>query len=231
MAVRTAGVVLGHSPTCRPDTIPHLSRPLGVSRSKPSRNDRNPIRRSISSSRSSSRRSGTERGERNARSLGERLRGLTFAKVFTSPLGFELPHRRGGADRSRNGRSPRRPDPGTMAAEYKDLATDSARIHLIDHGPRVLGAFSEGAHAYAAKVLQDLGVHLRLGTSVKEIGPGTSCYRTALPSRPGSWSGEGASRRRRWPALPGSRRGTADGSMCSPTSRWLISPASPCSAT
>jgi broad specificity phosphatase PhoE len=28
----------------------------------------------------------TERGERNARSLGQRLRGLTLAKVFTSPL-------------------------------------------------------------------------------------------------------------------------------------------------
>jgi len=28
----------------------------------------------------------TERGERNARRLGERLNGLTFAKVFTSPL-------------------------------------------------------------------------------------------------------------------------------------------------
>ena len=28
----------------------------------------------------------TERGERNARRLQERLRGLTFAKVFTSPL-------------------------------------------------------------------------------------------------------------------------------------------------
>jgi probable phosphoglycerate mutase len=28
----------------------------------------------------------TERGERNARSLGERLRGLTFVRVFTSPL-------------------------------------------------------------------------------------------------------------------------------------------------
>ena len=28
----------------------------------------------------------TERGERNGRRLGERLRGLTFAKVFTSPL-------------------------------------------------------------------------------------------------------------------------------------------------
>jgi broad specificity phosphatase PhoE len=28
----------------------------------------------------------TERGERNARSLGDRLRGMTFAKVLTSPL-------------------------------------------------------------------------------------------------------------------------------------------------
>jgi probable phosphoglycerate mutase len=28
----------------------------------------------------------TERGEQNARSLGERLKGLTFAKVSTSPL-------------------------------------------------------------------------------------------------------------------------------------------------
>lgn len=28
----------------------------------------------------------TERGERNARRLGERLRRVTFAKVFTSPL-------------------------------------------------------------------------------------------------------------------------------------------------
>src|SRR3974390_2331791 len=28
----------------------------------------------------------TERGERNARRLGERLKGMTFAKVFTSPL-------------------------------------------------------------------------------------------------------------------------------------------------
>src|SRR5271155_3097848 len=28
----------------------------------------------------------TQRGERNASQLGERLRGMTFAKVFTSPL-------------------------------------------------------------------------------------------------------------------------------------------------
>lgn len=28
----------------------------------------------------------TERGERNARQLGERLKGVEFAQVFTSPL-------------------------------------------------------------------------------------------------------------------------------------------------
>jgi len=79
----------------------------------------------------------------------------------------------------------------TMAAEYKDLATDSARIHLIDHGPRVLGAFSEGAHTYAAKVLQDLGVHLRLGTSVKEIGPGHVLLSdgTTIKTRVVVWAG------------------------------------------
>jgi NADH dehydrogenase len=80
---------------------------------------------------------------------------------------------------------------GTMAAEYKDLAIDSARIHLIDHGPRVLGAFSEGAHAYAAKVLQDLGVQLHLGISVKEIGPGHVLLSdgTSIKTRVVVWAG------------------------------------------
>src|SRR5262245_40711211 len=79
----------------------------------------------------------------------------------------------------------------TMAGEYKDLATDTARIHLIDHAPRVLGAFSEGAHPYAAKVLQDLGAHLRLGTSVKEIGPGHVLLSdgTTMKTRVVVWAG------------------------------------------
>jgi NADH dehydrogenase len=79
----------------------------------------------------------------------------------------------------------------TMAAEYKDLPTDVARIHLIDHGPRVLGAFSEGAHDYAAKVLQDLGVHLHLGTSVKDIGPGHVLLSdgTTIRTRATVWAG------------------------------------------
>jgi NADH dehydrogenase len=79
----------------------------------------------------------------------------------------------------------------TMAAEYKDLATDTAQIHLIDHGTRVLAAFSERAHDYAAKVLQDLGVQLHLGTSVKEICPGHVLLSdgTTMKTRVVVWAG------------------------------------------
>ena len=38
----------------------------------------------------------TERGERNARSLGERLRGMTFGKVLTSQSGARDSDRRAG---------------------------------------------------------------------------------------------------------------------------------------
>src|SRR5262245_53223962 len=79
----------------------------------------------------------------------------------------------------------------TTASEYKDLPTDTARIHVVDHGPRVLGAFSERAHDYAAKVLQDLGVQLHLGISVKEIGPGHVLLSdgTTMKSRVVVWAG------------------------------------------
>ncbi len=58
-----------------------------------------------------------------------------------------------------------------MTVEYHDLPVDTAQIHLIDHGNLVLNGFSEHAHAYAAKVLEDRGVQLRLGTGVKEVAP------------------------------------------------------------
>ena len=38
----------------------------------------------------------TERGERNARRLGERLKGLSFAKVLTSPVAARDPDLRVG---------------------------------------------------------------------------------------------------------------------------------------
>ena len=58
-----------------------------------------------------------------------------------------------------------------MPHVYDNLATVGARVILVDLGHAVLGAFSEDAHAYAAKQLQRRGVELRLGVSAKEIAP------------------------------------------------------------
>jgi NADH dehydrogenase len=60
----------------------------------------------------------------------------------------------------------------TLAGEFPELAVDAPQIHLVDLGPALLGAFSDDAHAYAAKVLGRKGVRLHLGTAVTEIGPG-----------------------------------------------------------
>jgi NADH:ubiquinone reductase (H+-translocating) len=57
-----------------------------------------------------------------------------------------------------------------MPKRYRDLDVTRANIYLIDHGPVVLGAFSDKAHAYAAERLKALGVELRLKTGVKDVG-------------------------------------------------------------
>src|SRR5262249_1206320 len=61
---------------------------------------------------------------------------------------------------------------GTLKSEYQDLATTSARVTIVDHGPEVLGPFSKRAHEYAAKGLEDDGVRLRMETGGKEVCPG-----------------------------------------------------------
>ena len=79
----------------------------------------------------------------------------------------------------------------TMTAEYPKLEKDTARIYLVDHGKQVLGAFSQEAHAYAAKVLQESGVEIRLGLSVKEIGAGHALLSdgTTIKTRVVVWAG------------------------------------------
>jgi NADH dehydrogenase len=56
-----------------------------------------------------------------------------------------------------------------MPSRYRDLDTSRATIYLVDHGPTVLGAFSDKAQAYAAGKLADLGVTLKLNTGVAEV--------------------------------------------------------------
>jgi NADH:ubiquinone reductase (H+-translocating) len=60
----------------------------------------------------------------------------------------------------------------TMSVEYHHLAVTAAQIHVVDLGHTLLGAFSDKAHDYVAKVLGRKGVRLHLGVAVTEVGPG-----------------------------------------------------------
>jgi NADH:ubiquinone reductase (H+-translocating) len=59
----------------------------------------------------------------------------------------------------------------TMSVEYRDLAVEAAQVHVVDHGHALLGAFSDNAHDYAAKVLGRKGVRLHMGVAVTEVAP------------------------------------------------------------
>ena len=80
---------------------------------------------------------------------------------------------------------------GTMAAEYHDLAVTAAQVHLVDLGHTLLGAFSDRAHDYAAKVLGRKGVRLHLGVAVTEVGLGhvSLADGTTIPTRCVVWGG------------------------------------------
>ena len=67
---------------------------------------------------------------------------------------------------------------GALAEALRDVVPESykslvhpAQVHLVDHGEVLLAPFSDKAHAYAAKKLQDDGVALHLGVGVKEVFP------------------------------------------------------------
>jgi NADH:ubiquinone reductase (H+-translocating) len=80
---------------------------------------------------------------------------------------------------------------GTIAAEYHHLAVSAAQVHVVDLGHSLLGAFSDRAHDYAAKVLGRKGVRLHLGVAVTEIGAGHVALAdgTTIPTRCVVWGG------------------------------------------
>ena len=55
---------------------------------------------------------------------------------------------------------------------FKGLPLDKAQILLVDGGHAVLSAFTPAAQTYAARMLEERGVQVRLGTRVKEVGSG-----------------------------------------------------------
>src|SRR5262249_19665837 len=62
---------------------------------------------------------------------------------------------------------------------------------LIDHGLALLGAFPVKAHDYAARVLQEKGVQLRMGIGVKEVAPDRVLLSdgTSIQTRTTVWAG------------------------------------------
>ena len=55
--------------------------------------------------------------------------------------------------------------------DYHQLATDKARIIIIEMGKEVLAPFKENLREYARKELEERKVELRLGELVAEVGP------------------------------------------------------------
>ena len=55
--------------------------------------------------------------------------------------------------------------------DYHQLATDKARIIVVEMGKEVLAQFKENLRAYARQELEERGVELRLGEAVAEVGP------------------------------------------------------------
>ena len=78
-----------------------------------------------------------------------------------------------------------------MTEEYPDLAVKHAQVYLVDHGHALLAAFSEKAHAYAARTLRRKGVDIRLGISVKEVAPDHVLLSdgTSIQTRTVVWAG------------------------------------------
>ena len=78
-----------------------------------------------------------------------------------------------------------------MTEECPDLAVEHAKVYLVDHGNALLAAFSDKAHAYAARTLRRKGVDIRLGISVKEVAPDRVLLSdgTSIRTRTVIWAG------------------------------------------
>ena len=75
----------------------------------------------------------------------------------------ELRDRRRRPHRRRNGRRTRRGSQRRGSGEIIKSLAQPAQVHLVDHGDVLLAPFSDKAHAYAAKRLEDDGVTLHHG--------------------------------------------------------------------
>jgi NADH dehydrogenase len=88
----------------------------------------------------------------------------------------------------------------TLAADFRRIDPRSAKITLVEAGPRVLAAFQERQSAYAQRALEQLGVEVRLNAAVTDCdGRGVTLGDGRIESSTIIWAaGVAASPAGRW---------------------------------
>jgi NADH dehydrogenase len=95
-----------------------------------------------------------------AASAAEREAWLTFAVVGAGPTGVELAGTL--AEIARH----------TLVRDFRHIDPRKARVLLVEAGPRVLSTFTEGLSEKARAQLARLGVEVRTGVAVTDLGDG-----------------------------------------------------------
>jgi NADH dehydrogenase len=97
----------------------------------------------------------------------------------------------------------------TLAADFRRIDPRSAKIVLVEAGPRVLAAFKEPQSAYAHRALASLGVEVRVNSAVTAVdAAGVWLGAERLDSATVIWAaGVAASPAGRWLGVPTDRAG------------------------
>jgi NADH dehydrogenase len=122
---------------------------------------------------------------------------LTFVIIGAGPTGVELAGTI--AELARD----------TLRSDFRNFDTHSARVVLIEAGPRILSGFSEDLSAYAYQALTRLGVEIKLGHAVSKCGEdGVELGEEFLPAKTILWAaGVAASPAADWLNVPADRAG------------------------
>ena len=103
-----------------------------------------------------------EEAER-ATNEAERAANLTFVIIGGGPTGVELAGMLPTIARH------------TLRGDFRRIDTASARVILLEGGPRILPTFPEDLAAHAERDLQELGVEVRTRTMVTSVEPNAVC--------------------------------------------------------
>ena len=137
-----------------------------------------------------------ERAERES-DPQERAALLTFVIIGAGPTGVELAGTIAELARS------------TLQPDFRHIDTRTARVVLIEAGPRALAGFAEELSAYAQRSLERLGVEVELNQPVSECSPeGVVFGSRVLEARTIIWAaGVRASPAADWLGAPADRAG------------------------